>query len=176
MYVLVIIFIMVVTVMTAAKILSAKQNDLGIYKAIGFKSGSLRLTFAIRFGITAFVGSFIGIVLSAIFTDPLVSSVMKFAGISNFSSAPTFGNILLPLGIVTVLFTCFAYLAAVIAASAVVTKDVPENTVAGGVPAKIIKNIEKEKLMNKLERVHITIASKIIAKVRLPKYIKSSLS
>ena len=27
-----------------------------------------------------------------------------------------------------------------------------------------------------LERVHITIASKIIAKVRLPKYIKSSLS
>ena len=119
MYVLVIIFIMVLTVMTAAKILSAEQNDLGIYKSIGFKSGSLRLTFAIRFGITAFVGSFIGIVLSAIFTDPLVSSVMKFAGISNFSSAPTFGNILLPLGIVTVLFTCFAYLAAVIAAGAV---------------------------------------------------------
>ena len=112
MYVLVIIFIMVVTVMTAAKILSAEQNDLGIYKAIGFRANSLRLTFAIRFGITALVGSFIGIVLSAIFTDPLVSSVMKFSGISNFSSAPTVGNILLPLGIVTVLFTCFAYLAA----------------------------------------------------------------
>lgn len=109
MYGLVIIFIMVVTVMTAAKILSAEQNDLGIYKAIGFGSGSLRLSFAISFGLTALIGSLIGMLLAAAFTDPLVSFVMKFAGISSFSSEPTVGNILLPLCIVVGLFTLFAY-------------------------------------------------------------------
>lgn len=111
MYGLVIIFIMVVTVMITAKILSAEQNDLGIYKAIGFGSGSLRLSVAISFGITALIGSLIGMLLAAAFTDPLVSFIMKFAGISSFSSAPTVGNILLPLCIVVGLFTLFAYAA-----------------------------------------------------------------
>ncbi len=110
MYVLTAAFILIVTIMTSGGIISAEQRDLGIYKAIGFQTGQLRAAFALRFGITALVGSVIGIILAAIFTDPLVSAVMKLAGISNFASAPSIGNTLIPIFAVTALFLIFAYL------------------------------------------------------------------
>lgn len=109
MYIVVIIFILIVTIMTGSKILSSEQKDLGIYKAIGFSTKLLRITFALRFAIVAIIGSAIGIIFSILFTDPLVSSIMKLAGISNFSSNPTITNILFPPIIVILLFTSFAY-------------------------------------------------------------------
>lgn len=110
MYVMTAAFILIVTVMTSGRIISAEQRDLGIYKAMGFCTNQLRTAFALRFGITALVGSAVGVVLAAVFTDPLVSAVMKLAGISNFSSAPSVGSVPLPIGAVTVLFAVFAYL------------------------------------------------------------------
>ncbi len=112
MYIMVTIFILIVTVMTGSKILVAEQSDFGIYKAIGFPAGHLRVTFALRFGMIAVLGSIIGTILAAIFTNPFVSSVMKLAGISNFASVPFVGNILLPASVVTVLFFLFSYFAA----------------------------------------------------------------
>lgn len=112
MYSLTAAFILTVTLMTSGGILSAEQRDLGIYKAIGFGTSRLRAAFAMRFGITGLIGSVVGITLSAILTDSLVSAVMKLAGISNFASSPSLGSMLLPLGVVTVLFMVFAYLAA----------------------------------------------------------------
>lgn len=112
MYGMVFLFILIVTVMTGSKILSAETNDLGIYKAIGFTSGKLRLIFALRFCLTAALGSVLGIFLAAACTDMLVSAVMKLAGISNFASHPELGEILFPAGVVIVLFMGFSYLAA----------------------------------------------------------------
>lgn len=112
MYALVIVFILIVTIMTSGKLLSAEQKDLGIYKAIGFGTNTLRLTFAIRFAIVAFIGAIIGTALAALLTDPLVSAVMKLAGISNFASSPSIGSVLLPSGVVIALFFGFAYIAA----------------------------------------------------------------
>lgn len=111
LYVMVTVFILVVTVMTGSKILSAEKRDMGIYKALGFTSGQLRRSFALRFGMTATLGSAIGIVLAAMLTDPMVSIVMKMAGISNFSSSPSVGNTLLPAAAVILLFTGVAYAA-----------------------------------------------------------------
>ena len=112
MYGMVTVFILIVTVMTGSKILVSEQKDLGIYKAVGFQTSRLRLTFALRFGITAVIGAVIGMILAALLTDSLVSAVMKLAGISNFASALGLGSIFLPMGVVILLFTAFAYFAA----------------------------------------------------------------
>lgn len=112
MYCMVTVFILIVTIMTGSRLLMAEQCDNGIYKALGFTNRQLRLSFAFRFGITAAVGGALGLVLAAAAADPLVSSAMKLAGISNFSSAATLNSTLLPIAVVIGLFTLFAYLAA----------------------------------------------------------------
>lgn len=111
MYVMAAVFILIVTVMTGSRILRAEQRDIGIYKALGFTSGRLRTAFALRFMAAAVIGSLIGTMLAAVLTDPVVSAVMKLAGISNFSSSPAIGNTLVPPAAVILLFTGFAYAA-----------------------------------------------------------------
>lgn len=103
-------FILIVTAMTGSRLLTAEQRDTGIYKALGFSTRQLRASFALRFGLTAALGGVIGAALAALLTDPLVSSAMKLAGISNFTSAASLSNTLLPAALVAGLFTAFAYL------------------------------------------------------------------
>ena len=112
LYVMVGVFILVVTILTGSRLLAAEQRDLGIYKALGFTNRQLMTSFAMRFGIVALLGSAIGAVLSAVLTDPIVSAAMKLAGISNFASEPSAGSILLPVITVILLFTGFAFLTA----------------------------------------------------------------
>ncbi|MCD8120718.1 MAG: FtsX-like permease family protein [Clostridiales bacterium] len=112
MYGIVALFILIVTVMTGTRLLGFEQRDIGIYKSLGFSNRLLRLSFAIRFALTAVIGSVTGSVLAAVLTDPLVSAVMKLAGISNFASSPSIVQILIPGLVVTLLFFLFAYAAA----------------------------------------------------------------
>lgn len=113
MYGMVSVFILIVTAMTGSRLLIMEQRDTGIYKALGLPNRQLRLSFALRFGLTAAVGGGVGLALAAAATDPLVSSAMKLAGISNFASRAALNNTLLPLAVVVGLFTVFAYLASV---------------------------------------------------------------
>lgn len=106
------VFICIVTVLAAAKILDAEQKDLSIYKSIGCSVGMLRWSFAMRFGVVAAVGAVIGILAAIFVTDPLVSAVMRRMGISNFASHPSAGNLLAPGVVMILLFVMFAYLAA----------------------------------------------------------------
>ena len=112
MYGMVIVFVLTVTAMTGARLLRQEQRDIGIYKALGFTDRMLRGSFALRFGLTAGISSVLGSVTAALITDPLVSFVMKLAGISNFASDPSIPELLLPGIVVTALFTAFVYVAA----------------------------------------------------------------
>ena len=112
LYAMVIFFVLVVTLLTAGKLLRAEQKDLSIYRTLGFSAGRLQRSFSLRFGIIALLGSILGTFLSAFLTDPLVAVLMRMEGISNFSSQPGIFTILLPGMVVMMLFLLFAYLAA----------------------------------------------------------------
>ena len=112
LYAMVILFVLVVTLLTAGNLLQAEQRDLSIYRAMGFSSGQLRCSFALRFGMIALLGSTLGTILSVFLTDPLVAMLMRMEGISNFSSQPDIFTAVLPGIVVIVLFLLFAYSAA----------------------------------------------------------------
>lgn len=112
MYGMIAVFIFIVTVLAGSSILTAEQKDLGICKSIGCSAGMLRMSFSLRFGITASIGAAAGTILAAILTDPFVSAVMRLAGISNFSSKPSIFSSVVPGLAVTLLFMGFSYAAA----------------------------------------------------------------
>lgn len=111
-YVVSIFFIIVVAFMTGHRILYREKRDLGIYKSLGFSSGMLRNSFALRFAIITAMGSMLGVIGSAIFTDPLASAVLKIAGISRITSHLDPVSMMLPAVVVTALFYGFAWLMA----------------------------------------------------------------
>lgn len=112
MYGMIAVFILIVTVITGSRILTAEQKDLGIYKSIGCSAGMLRISFSLRFGIVAATGALAGTILAAALTDPTVSAVMRIAGISNFSSHPTLINVVIPGLTVILMFLTLSYLSA----------------------------------------------------------------
>lgn len=112
MYLVTIVFILITVTLTGSKILYKEQHDLGIYKSLGYSSGKLRLAFSLRFGIVSAAGSVLGILLSAVLTDPLASAMLKMCGISRFASSLTPFRMALPAMIVSALFFLFAWYAA----------------------------------------------------------------
>lgn len=110
MYAIVVIFISVVVGLTSSKMLFAEQRDMAVFKSIGFTSLSLRLAFAIRFGIVVAAGAVIGIALSCIFVDPVITRLLKLFGISKFESTLGFGKVILIPFTIIILFVVFSYI------------------------------------------------------------------
>ena len=108
-YVFSTIFVLVVVSMICSKIFAQERKDLGIYKAIGFTSGKLRLMFAIRFLIVGILGSAIGCVFSILFSSKAVNKMLYSMGVTNFVSDYQIDTVLIPLILLLVGFFLFAY-------------------------------------------------------------------
>lgn len=110
LYGMVALFIFIVTMMTGSKILSAEKKDFTILQAIGCSKVRLVASFALRFTLVSAAGAALGLFLGLVAADPLVSEIMKLAGISSYRSFPTWESTLLPGGVVVLLFTAFGAL------------------------------------------------------------------
>lgn len=107
MYAVTAFIICVVVALSGKRALIAEQRELAIYKSVGFGASRLRLSFALRFGVTAALGAVLGTVIAALGADALVSAILKNFGIGGFSSSAGAGSALLPAAAIILLsFAC----------------------------------------------------------------------
>lgn len=111
-YVFSVVFAAVVVQMVCSRAFVRERKDIGIYKALGFTVQSLRLQFAIRFLMMAFLGSFAGSVIAVLFSEKMLSSILRLMGISSFQAVYGVDTFAAPLVAISVCFFLSAWFAA----------------------------------------------------------------
>lgn len=109
-YILSGIFVAITVVLVCSKIFAKEKQDYGIYKAMGFTSAKLRRQFAVRFVICAFIGSTIGIICTLLFSNALLSGILKMFGMYNFSSSLNVVAAIVPVVFMSVVYYLFSYI------------------------------------------------------------------
>lgn len=111
-YVFSLLFALVVVHMVCSKTFLRERTDIGIYKALGFSSFNLRLQFAVRFLLTAIIGSTIGAILSTLLAAKILGSALRVIGISSFIMDSTPTAYIIPFILLCACFFVFAYISA----------------------------------------------------------------
>ncbi len=106
-----VIFSFVVVMMVCNKAFIQERRDIGIYKAMGFTSSALRISFGIRFSMVAMFGALVGSILSVLFSGKLLGMMLSVIGLSVVVTEYTVDTIIVPMILVSVSFFVFAYLA-----------------------------------------------------------------
>ena len=102
------LFILVAVALTANKLLQYETAKMAIYKSLGLSSEKLRISFALRFLIAVIIGTVIGIIVSALFSDGAIATLFKSFGIGEFKSGFSVLGTIIPIVIVPLLFFGFA--------------------------------------------------------------------
>jgi ABC-type lipoprotein release transport system permease subunit len=100
----------VVIIIVCGKVFLKERMDYGIYKSLGFTSRSLRIQFALRFAMVAFLGSVLGVLLNISLNNFIMSALLSNFGITNFRSEYSLTNFLSPILVLIACFFVFSYL------------------------------------------------------------------
>lgn len=111
-YVVAMIFVVIAVALVCSKIFIREKKDIGIYKAIGFTSSSLRLQFAFRFTLVAVIGCVIGVLVSIFLTQQCVGLLLSAAGITRCPVALNAFALGKPVVFMVVVYFVYAYLLA----------------------------------------------------------------
>ena len=105
------IFMLIAVVLLCTKAFVLERRDIGIYKAVGFTSSKLRLSFAMRFSFVALLGGIIGVVLSALCTQKMMELLLRAIGICYLDLETKPLDIIIPMALLIVGFFVFALIA-----------------------------------------------------------------
>lgn len=103
------LFALVTVHMVCSKAFLRERHDFGVFKALGFTSLRLRICFALRFLIISVIGGILGSVFSGLFSDRLLSLLLKNIGISCFETNTSVFTAFVPVMIICLCFFVFAY-------------------------------------------------------------------
>lgn len=109
-YVFSVLFSLIVMYMVCSKAFTQERIDIGIYKAVGFKTSGLRTQFALRFLIVSIIGSAIGGILSYFLSGKMLGILLKSIGVTSFNTDVVFSSFVIPILIVCLSFLTFSYL------------------------------------------------------------------
>ncbi|MCI2113410.1 MAG: ABC transporter permease [Ruminococcus sp.] len=104
-----VVFALVVVSMVCSKAFLQEKTEIGIYKALGFTSRKLRLQFSLRFLIVSLLGAAVGAVLSALFSEKVLSFLLRSAGLGNLTATFTPLTFIIPIALICICFFLFAY-------------------------------------------------------------------
>ena len=110
-YCLAFLFAAIVSFMICQKNFSKEKSDMGVYKSIGFTTGSLRRQFTIKYILVVTFGAIIGIGMSLILNDSVVSLLLSSMGLTRFTTQYSLISLLGPalfIILCTAIFASFA--------------------------------------------------------------------
>lgn len=86
-----------------------ERTDTGIFKAVGFTVGSLRLQFALRFALVALIGSAAGCAAGILWSRSMLTNILQIVGLTDFTTDYTPAMFIIPSAVLCLCFFLTAW-------------------------------------------------------------------